>query len=244
LVVPGFPSGIPKQSPPAQNNSIWSGTVLAANAGSFNTILGIWKIPAVSPSGTPGLSEAAVWVGLDGFGEADVLQGGTTSFSLENPLATLTTYAAWHEWFPIPAQFIQNFPVLPGDDIFQYVWFEGPVGKELVVDMSLGIATVTNDPFPSWPFSNLHLSDFHGDEAEWIVERPSVNGSPVPLAKYAGVDLLGSADGPSCWAPVNPACEAAQMGVIVLEMSNNNKLLSVPTKEGISKVHFTWEAPI
>jgi peptidase A4-like protein len=59
---------------------------------------------------------AANWVGMDGFGQADVLQGGTDSIATCNASTRGTSYYAWAEWYP--AASIREFYVNPGDDMY------------------------------------------------------------------------------------------------------------------------------
>ena len=109
-----------------------------------------------------------------------------------------STYYAWTEFLPQQKseQVVSSFPIHPGDEIYSELWVATPCSS------SGGV------PLPCWPYpsaggsyayfeiENLTTSqhtvipvprgttDVGGYEAEWIMERPTVNGSLPDLADY------------------------------------------------------------
>ena len=69
----------------------WSGAV--ATGATFPGIRGSWTVPAVQPSPTPEYS--ATWIGIDGWGNTDLIQVGTAQAT-----ATTPQYFAWYEILP------------------------------------------------------------------------------------------------------------------------------------------------
>lgn len=98
----------------------WGGAVQQVNHFGFNppepvvTVYGEWFIPTVTPvTNEPNSAETVgFWVGIDGFGNNQVLQAGSAAtITGNNPVV----YWVWTEWWPIGAIKIDNFPIKPGD---------------------------------------------------------------------------------------------------------------------------------
>jgi hypothetical protein len=117
---------------------------------------------------------AASWVGIDGAGSGDVLQAGTQSMAN----CGSASYYAWYEWYPYNEVGISNFPVAPGDDMFVEVWNTSATqGYVYMVNYNNNQAVEIGFNAPSG-------TRLVGNSAEWVVERPGVNGSLATLANY------------------------------------------------------------
>jgi hypothetical protein len=117
------------------------------------------------------------WVGFDGFVSRDVVQAGVTA-DLSCP-AAMASYYLWMEWFPAYEIKIGTFPVAPGDELLIMV---------MKVDTT-STARVFIESVETGNYTSLQLNapagvNFVGDSAEWIVERPAINGTVAALANY------------------------------------------------------------
>jgi hypothetical protein len=116
------------------------------------------------------------WVGIDGYGSNDVLQAGTEA-DVSCP-GSVKTYDAWFEWFPNAETVIRNFPIAQGDDIQVLVWSTSATqGETFIVNYSTNEWVNVIFPAPSG-------TTLIGNSAEWVVERPEVNGSLATLTNY------------------------------------------------------------
>jgi Peptidase A4 family len=120
------------------------------------------------------------WVGLDGFGQPDVLQGGTDSIASCKSNLRSTSYYAWAEWYPGAA--IRQFFVNPGDDMYVVVWNSGDRnGCAFVEDKTLRLSATYCLTAPS----GITLK---GNQAEYILERCGGDSLTAnhyfPLANY------------------------------------------------------------
>src|SRR5207248_226579 len=116
---------------PAANStsSNWSGAVDfgLASGDSYNSVSGSWTVPnayppdsAKLPNGTwkDGTYRCVSWVGIDGSGSGDVLQGGTGSQCTVSGGKIISQSAfGWYEWYPYSWVTFSDFPVHPGDTV-------------------------------------------------------------------------------------------------------------------------------
>jgi hypothetical protein len=99
----------------------WGGVVVLTSTLGYspaepaNMVYGQWTQPYVYPLANPpaGPQTVGFWVGLDGYGNGQVLQAGTAVTVNGNTV----NHWAWTEWYPNSAVHITNFPVAPGDVI-------------------------------------------------------------------------------------------------------------------------------
>jgi hypothetical protein len=150
------------------NPSGWGGTVVPVSKFNFNpaepvvTVYGEWFVPTITGvANEPNQAETVgFWVGIDGFGNSQVLQAGMA--------ATITgssvNYWVWTEWYPIGAIQVTNFPIKPGDYITVLVCANQPnhgfcslLNKTTNQATSIGILPPAN-------------TTSIGATAEWIVE--------------------------------------------------------------------------
>ena len=146
----------------------WAGTVVPVSQFNYNpaqpvnTVYGEWFIPTVTPipNEPSGGQTVGFWVGIDGYGNGQVLQAGSAATVSGNNVV----YWVWTEWFPIGAIQVTNFPIKPGDYLTVLVCAPQPdhgfcsmLNKTTNQATSIGI---TNPP----------NTTSIGATAEWIVE--------------------------------------------------------------------------
>ena len=213
----------------------WSGYVDTGPTGTFTSVNGDWTVPALTcNSGTN--AYASAWIGIDGYGSSTVEQDGIEADC--NP-SNVASYYAWYEMFgdneinggdevelsPSP------YPVSPGDA------------------MSASVSVVDNvwtfkisDSTQEWKYEVTGPGTFSADQesAEWIVERPEVDGNTgVPLADFGSVTFTN--------ATVNGATDpisaftALSIGMVG---NNGSTILAAPGPLSASGENFTdnWEA--
>jgi Peptidase A4 family len=125
---------------------------------------------------------AAFWIGFDGWKQNDVLQSGVDTYSGCDGSGQGAD--AWIEWYPAPP--ITVFDVAPGDDMYVVVSnSSATVGTIFIEDethqQSGSFALIA-------PVVNGKQVTLHGNQAEYIVERPGGDGNTpnglYPLANY------------------------------------------------------------
>jgi len=146
----------------------WAGDVVLVSTLNYNPpepvnlAYGEWFIPNVTPipNEPPGGQTVGFWVGIDGYGNNQVLQAGTAATVTGNN----TVNWVWTEWFPLPPIQVTNFPINPGDYITVLVCAPQPnhgfcsmLNKTTNYATSIGIT----------PPNNVTSI---GATAEWIVE--------------------------------------------------------------------------
>ncbi len=130
-----------------------------------------------------GWDYAAVWPGIDGFSNSDVLQGGIEADAYCNGGSTSTFYSAWVEWYPNSLTQVSSPVITPGDYLFVEVWnVSTTVGYVYFHDYSSNVTAEYKLTAPSG-------TTLQGNSVEWIVERPGVNGSLATLANYIAAPL-------------------------------------------------------
>ena len=175
----------------------WSGYALAGSA--FSGITGTFNIPVQLKSGSC-LDETAVWVGLDGLDNHDLLQAGvvesrfvlpTSSGSLEAPtpgircLGRAQVYAFWEDLPSAPVRV--DLPVRMGDVVSVSIFQMSPGWWALAMhDITAGRSFLLSQPY-AWPETSV----------EWVVEAPQVMGlftDPVPFSTVQFHDLGAQGD--------------------------------------------------
>jgi hypothetical protein len=165
----------------AATSENWSGYVVYEPEGTFSGNNPIntanWTVPAVAPVPPATCSSATYassqWVGFDGWDSNDVLQAGTAADCGNSDYA-------WYEWYP-NAETIVSLPVGPGDYVTVEVSYCGGCSVK-------GSALLLNDvtgKSVSIGFNPPSGATYLGDSAEWIMERPTVNGALADLPNYS-----------------------------------------------------------
>jgi hypothetical protein len=146
-------------------------------------IAGQWAIPAVT-QGTCSSTGAwmAMWVGLDGLSTTDVLQAGSVEEAVNCQQSTLKT---WYEWYPGAVTYV-NLSAKTGDSMLVEVWYttSSPHGHAYLNDQ-------TQQTVSEVGFNPPSGTTYFGLSAEWIVERPSLNGNITNLADFATATFAG-----------------------------------------------------
>ena len=221
----------------------WSGYVLSGGA-PYDVVNGRWAIPPAIGE-LPGVSYtySLLWVGLDGYGTADVVQAGTgqDGFVLPgvfptDPVWVVSSYYAWTEIYPLPLQRITNFHVDPGDDIFSAVWVGNP-GEAPSAGRTFGffqMEDLTKSHYTGTPIPPG--TTFTGSSAEWIMERPKLGNYLPPLANYGSASMSNAyahrAGGP--WIPSRGDSNSE------IWMFEGSDLLSTVSPVDLSAMAFSW----
>ena len=161
----------------------WSGPAFYDSRNKFKTaaIIGEFVVPTARQAfgkcdGTWDYSSS--WAGLDGFNSNDVLQAGVEADAYCQGATRNAFYSSWIEWYPFNETRVSSPTISPGDVVFVQVWNVTPTtGYAFFYNFS----TQTQVTYQLTAPSGTALV---GTSAEWVVERPGVNGSLATLANY------------------------------------------------------------
>ncbi len=167
-------------------SSNWSGYVDFSGAASYGSssfyfLVNDYTVPVAQQAFgacTGGWDWGSAWNGIDGWGSPDVLQAGIEFDAYCSGSTRSSYYSAWYEWYPYGEVRIGSFPIAPGDDLFVEVWHTSSTqGYAYLVNYNNDQAVeVGFTAYPGYPLV--------GNSAEWVVERPAVNGSLATLTNY------------------------------------------------------------
>jgi hypothetical protein len=155
----------------------WSG--LAMTGSGFEGAAGDWTVPSIQSSGSALYS--ASWVGVDGDGNSDLIQTGTSQDTSDG-------YYAWWEILPATSVEITDSygnpaPVEPGDQMVAWV----------AVTSTAGVWTIyLEDSTQGWYFEQDFDYGGPGQSAEWIEEAPTVGAAQSSPADFGTVDFSGT----------------------------------------------------
>jgi hypothetical protein len=154
--------------------SQWSGYIVASDIQNpspvINSINASWTVPEVKPSENN--TFAGVWVGIGGYGEESLIQTGTEQEYINGR----PVYYAWYELLPAYIVRVPNLRIRPGDTIKASI----SLVNENANTWSIKISDVTL----SQNFKKDVTYNSSRLTAEWIVERPNVNGNTSTLANF------------------------------------------------------------
>jgi hypothetical protein len=157
-------------------SSNWSGYADDNSSGqTYSEVSGTWAEPSIS-CGAQEQSDAAFWVGIDGYTSDTVEQDGTLAQCDDGSVV----YWTWWEMFPDDAQLVGN-TVSPGDPITASVVaspVQGGTSYKLTV-------TDADDSADSFTTTQL-CADCTDSSAEWIAEAitNSTNDQLEPLSDF------------------------------------------------------------
>lgn len=170
----------------------WSGYMVASDvkidvqnrSSAVSSVSGSWVVPAVNPSENNTFS--GIWVGIGGYGEETLIQAGTEQEYVNDK----AVYYAWYELFPNYLIHIPSIHVKPNDTITASI----SLINENTNTWTITIKDVTrNEQFKkTFIYNSSRLS------AEWVVERPKVNGTVSTLANFESVtftECIATLDG-------------------------------------------------
>jgi peptidase A4-like protein len=180
-LMPGKRHG-PRHRQGTEGSDNWSGAVVFAPAGrTFATIGGRWPVPTPHLA-TPGQTNySSFWIGIDGDGSGDVFQAGV---ECEIGDSGPNLYA-WWEWFPEAEVKIENFPVAAGDVLSCLLTVASNTSGNVL------LTNVTRNTSTSFRITAPAGTALVGNSAEWIAERPGVDGSLSKLADFGSMSFTG-----------------------------------------------------
>lgn len=192
----------------------------AANFSSqFDWVTGTWLVPAVTGPNNGPRAYSAFFVGLDGLNtfipgtnQQDLVQAGTEQDALTTNGTTVSNYYAWYQFSPhdpFENKLTSFVNVHPGDEMMCAVWIgpaqsslppalSGPVAWFVVYNVTQAEYTLISESrtyllatLPGQPhiFRTINVP---GLEAEWIMERPTVNGKLPDLADFGTAEMWGA----------------------------------------------------
>jgi hypothetical protein len=155
-----------------------SGTFTSTNSYIFQQ----WVVPtAQTPFGVcNGIQVYSLqWDGFDGYGSNDVLQAGSLAAASCLGSTRFTLYSSWIEWYPNNLVMVNAPSAEPGDVMGSEVWYTtaSPHGHAFLVNYTLNQSQ-------AYAFNPPSGTTYAGSSAEWIEERPGINGSLSDLANY------------------------------------------------------------
>jgi hypothetical protein len=168
--------------------SQWSGYMVASDiqnrSPAVSSVSASWVVPEVTPSDN--FTFSGIWVGIGGYGEDTLIQTGTEQEYFHGR----AVYYAWYELLPNFLVEIPHIRVQPGDSITASI----SLVNENENTWTIKLRDVTrNEHFEkTFVYNSSRLS------AEWVVERPKVNGTVSTLADFGTVaftDCRASVDG-------------------------------------------------
>lgn len=167
--------------------SHWSGYILASDIQNrspvVSSVSASWTVPEIKSSENNTFS--GVWIGIGGYGEDTLIQAGTEQECIDGKFV----YYAWYELLPDYLVRIPNIRIRPGDTVTASI----SLVNENTNTWSIEIADVTRGE----RFKKTVVYNSSRLSAEWIVERPKVNGTISTLADFGNVTFT------ECKATIN-----------------------------------------
>jgi hypothetical protein len=184
ILLPNFLSNISNSKLPIPLVSIarnWAGYVVADNLlspkSTVQSVSASWIVPSVNGSGTDTFS--SVWVGIGGQFDHTLIQVGTE----QDYAGGSARYYAWYELLPSNIVVLDEVQVSPGDQIEASISMVGSSNNS----WSISLQDLTSNT----SFHSNFVYDSQRLTAEWIVERPVVNGALAQLADFGSVTFTG-----------------------------------------------------
>jgi hypothetical protein len=154
-------------------SSNWSGYI--AQNGVYTGVSATWTIPVITPSTT--IASNATWVGIGGKSSNDLIQAGDYEIANSDGV----TYQAWYELLPGDSTPI-NLAVSPGDSLSVAILETSEDTWNIVLTNN-----TTKQQFEQTVNYTSSLSS-----AEWIQERPLINGELSTLSGFTPVTFTGA----------------------------------------------------
>jgi hypothetical protein len=206
----------------------WSGYVKNGSAksygkSSYSFVYSDVTVPtAQQASGkcTGGWDYGSAWVGIDGDGSNDVLQDGIEFDAYCKGSTKDSYYSPWFEWYPFNEVRISGLPISAGNEYYMEVWSTSSTkGHAYLVNVTKKKSVTINFSAPSG-------TKLIGNSAEWITERPGVNGSLATLTNYGSQTYSDSLGETFAGSSVDPGNSTP-----IIMLDNNGKAISYPTKK-------------
>jgi hypothetical protein len=199
---------------------------------------------------------SSFWIGLDGWGTSNVVQAGTRQDVVTGTTFggafTINAYYPWAEWFPYSEMRLTGLSVTAGDELIGAVWVGGPTDTahplgsygyyylENTTTHTYVRSYVTAPPIIIFGNCLFACDPFRGASAEWVMERPTVNGSLLDLSNYGNAVMTNGFAVQASGKLVYPS--SSEPSVVSVTMVNGSTKLSTarPIWDGLSV--FTWLA--
>ncbi|KAF7308977.1 Acid proteinase A [Mycena kentingensis (nom. inval.)] len=161
-------------------SSNWCGAAVTGTG--FSSVVGTWTVPAITlRSGQSANSDPAMaqWVGIDGFSNSALIQGGTLSELVGGRQQNI----AWTEMLPAALRQV-NLAINTGDRITTNVTMTSATSGTVTISTSRGTSIVGTVS------GGTRLS---ATSAEWILEDFESGSNLVPFAGFPTSTFTGSA---------------------------------------------------
>lgn len=170
----------------------WSGYTTYSASGGYGTSASYYYLFATlvtpiaqqMPGSCSGTDYGCSWIGIDGVyapAASEVLQAGVEFDAYCNGGVTTPNYYAWYQWYPGTAVNISNLPIAPSNGIYIMLY-----------PMSANTARLYMGNENTLQYVSLYVpaptgTQWYGNSAEFITERPMVGGSLSTLTDYQDV---------------------------------------------------------
>ncbi|MDB5255283.1 MAG: hypothetical protein JWL92_659 [Candidatus Nomurabacteria bacterium] len=154
-------------------SSNWGGYVV--QNGAYTGVSGTFVMPELSYSSS--LASNATWVGIGGRTTSDLIQAGVYEIADANG----ATYQAWYEMLPDDSVPV-DLPVHPRDSVSVAI---------LETSTDVWNIVITNNTTKQQFAKTVQYHSLHSS-AEWIQERPQVNGTLPPLSGFTPVKFTNA----------------------------------------------------
>jgi hypothetical protein len=179
--------GIERQARPQPHlvtvtHPFWSGAVVhATGSETFTWVLGQWNVPDVAPAANGrGDWYSIAWIGIDG--NSDVTQIGTLQSVSRAANGSISKNCyAFFEWWPNSWQAITNFPVSFGDTML------GLICMESTTEAWFSLLNLTSNTHAGFVFTAPSGTSSLENQAEWVLERPGINGTTAQLPNFGEI---------------------------------------------------------
>jgi len=187
-------------------SSNWCGAAVTGSG--FSSVVGTWTVPTLSlRSGQSANSDPALaqWVGVDGFSNSALIQGGTLSQLVGGRQQNF----AWTEMLPAALREV-SLTVDTGDSISTNVTMTSATsGTVSIINNSRGTSIVGTVS------GGTRLS---GTSAEWILEAFESGSSLIAFAAFPASTFTGSA--------VHSGGSVTPSGATLIDLVQNSELCS------------------
>ena len=160
----------------------WGGYIVVSNTNKPQPVIvgvsGSWTVPEVNVSPTDTFSSA--WIGIGGYVDQTLIQTGTRHDSVNGS----AKYSAWFELLPNYLATITNMSISQGDKIVASINLADKIKNEWTVEI---VDETNGQRFKqNFVYNSSRLS------AEWIIEKPTINGSLSSLADFGSITFTDS----------------------------------------------------